>query len=114
MRSRTKIFVIDLLKFLKTLPESYEVSIISKQLFRSASSIAANYRAACRSRSNKEFYSKISIVVEETDETLFWLELLIESGISDNENAVNLLNTATEFIKIFSKTRKTIGVQLKS
>ena len=114
LRSKTKNFAIEIIHFIKTLSNSYEKNIIAKQLFRSSTSLAANYRAACRSRSKAEFFSKLSIVVEETDETMFWLEVLIESGISKNSVTQDLLNRATELIKIFSSARKTISNQIHS
>jgi len=114
LRSRTKLFTIDLIGFLRSLSNDFIKEIIAKQLLRSSCSIGANYRAACRSRSKQEFFSKLSIVVEETDETMFWLEVLIESGISDNKTTKDLLERATEFIRIFSKARKTVSLQLKS
>ncbi|MDT3405033.1 four helix bundle protein [Mucilaginibacter terrae] len=71
-RNRTKRFVIDIINLYRLLPRSVEAQVIGKQLLRSASSVGANYRAACRGRSQAEFYSKICIVVEEADESLFW------------------------------------------
>ena len=114
LKAKTKLFAIDMLSFLKTLPNGYETHVISKQLLRSTTSFAANYRAACRGRSKREFYAKLSIVVEETDETMFWLEILIESGMVNNSVSNALLFRATEFVKIFSKARKTISDQLNS
>ena len=75
LRNRTKQFAIEIILFLKKMEISYEDRIIIRQLLRSSTSVAANYRAACRGRSNAEFYSKICIVLEEADETLFWLEV---------------------------------------
>ena len=114
LRSMTQGFAIDTIKFIKTLPDSFVEKIIAGQLLRSGTSMAANYRAACRGRSKKEFFSKISIVVEETDETMFWLEILIESEIANNSKAKKLLDRSTEFIKIFSSARKTISNQLSN
>ena len=112
LRSMTKGFAIETIKFVKTLPVSFVEKIIAGQLLRSSTSMAANYRAACRGRSKKEFFSKISIVVEETDETMFWLEILIESDIANNSKSKELLSRSTELIKIFSSARKTISNQL--
>ncbi len=112
LRSKTKKFAIEVIFFMKSLSNTYEKNIIAKQLFRSSTSLAANYRAACRSRSKAEFFSKLSIVVEETDETMFWLEVLIESGISENSITKDLLNRATELVKIFSSARKTVSNQI--
>jgi four helix bundle protein len=85
---RTKNFALDNIRFFKSLPKTDEARIIGKQLLRSSTSVASNYRAACRSRSRQEFYAKICIVVEESDETLFWLELLADSGIQTTERQI--------------------------
>lgn len=81
MQLRTKQFALRIIKLFQALPKTDEARIIGKQLLRSATSIAANYRSTCRSRSGKEFFSKLSIVIEEADESMFWLELLGESQI---------------------------------
>lgn len=107
-RNRTKKLAVDVIKFCKTLPKSEESFIIKKQIIRSATSTAANYRAACRARSTAEFFSKLSIVVEEADETCFWLEIIIEAEIKDSEETLSLLKEACEILKIVSKSRKTI------
>lgn len=80
-KSRTKKFVVDNINFFKTLPKTEEAKIIGRQLLRSSSSVGANYRAACRARSQAEFHAKLSIVVEEADESVFWMEVLIEAKI---------------------------------
>ena len=72
LKRRTKAFALRVIRLYQSLSNNTESQIIGKQLLRSATSVAANYRAACRSRSNAEFYSKISIVIEEADESLFW------------------------------------------
>ncbi|MDP4269787.1 MAG: four helix bundle protein [Bacteroidota bacterium] len=94
------------LNFFQALPNTGEAQILGKQMLRSATSVAANYRAACRARSGKEFFSKISIVVEEADETLFWLELITESEIMPKERLTPLMNEATEILKIMATARK--------
>ncbi|MES2762003.1 MAG: four helix bundle protein [Bacteroidota bacterium] len=73
-KTKTKKFAIDIIIFCKSLPKSDEGFIIKKQLIRSATSVAANYRAVCRARSDAEFFSKLSIVVEEADESVFWMK----------------------------------------
>lgn len=80
-KKRTKRLSLRIIKLFQALPKTDEARIIGKQMIRSATSVAANYRAACRSRSDAKFFSKISIVVEEADETLLWLEILEESKI---------------------------------
>lgn len=97
------------IKFYQQLPKTEEARIIGRQFMRSSTSVGANYRAACRSRSKAEFFSKMSIVVEEADETAFWLEILIEADISNNESANNLLKEINEILAIMAKARKTVS-----
>jgi four helix bundle protein len=81
LKRRTKLFAIRIVKLFKALPRTEEGRVVGKQLLRSGTSVAANYRAACRSRSKAEFIAKIGVVVEEADETVFWLELLSDVGL---------------------------------
>ena len=74
-KKRTKQFVLRSIKLFQSLPQTEEARIIGKQFLRSSSSVGSNYRAVCRARSKAEFYAKLSIVVEEADESLFWLEI---------------------------------------
>ena len=108
-RKRTKKFVIDTIKFYRTLPKTEEAKIVGRQLLRSASSVGANYRAACRARSQAEFHSKLSIVVEEADESVFWMEILIESEIVKKEELTYLFDEANQILKIVSASRKTVA-----
>jgi four helix bundle protein len=94
-----------LLNFFSHSPKLKKPRIIGKQLLRSSTSVAANYRAACRSRSDAEFFSKISIVIEEADETLFWLELLQGAGIVGHEKLKLLLEEFEEVVKIVNSIR---------
>jgi four helix bundle protein len=80
-RNSTKKFVVDNIKLFRTLPKTEEAKIIGRQLLKSSSSVGSNYRAVCRARSEAEFHSKISIVVEEADESVFWMEILVEAEI---------------------------------
>jgi len=89
------------------LPKSSEAQVLGKQLLRSGTSVAANYRAACRSRSRAEFVSKIGVVVEETDESAFWIELLADAGIMKKERLAELLKEAQELTAIFTASRQT-------
>jgi four helix bundle protein len=108
LKDRTKRFAINIIKFAQTLPKTDECRIIEKQLIKSSTSVAANYRAACRARSKNEFYSKICIVLEECDESLFWLEVIIEAELSTAEILHLLKKEALELTQIFSSSRKTI------
>ncbi len=112
--SRTRLFALEVIRFFQKLPKTDESRIIGKQLIRSGTSMASNYRAACRSRSEQEFYSKLCIVVEEIDETLFWIELLKDSGISSGQSTTALKNEAEELLRIFSSSRKTVKSKLES
>lgn len=107
-RNRTKKLALEIIKLYKSLPKTDENVIIGKQLLRCSTSVAANYRAACRARSKAEFFSKISIVVEEADETLFWLELLFETVEKVKQQAEILHQEALEILKIVAKARKNI------
>ena len=91
------------------MPKNGEYYIIGNQLLRSATSVAANYRAACRARSKAEFFSKMSIVVEESDESLFWLEVIIEGLLMPEKETTILLKEATEITSIMASARKNIN-----
>lgn len=108
LKIRTKQFALRNINLYRNLPKTEEAKIIGRQLLRSSTSVGANYRAACRARSNDEFYSKISIVIEEADETMFWQELLIESGIIIPEKLKDLMQETNEIIAIMASARKTI------
>lgn len=106
LKERTKDCALRIIRLYQDLPKTTEAQIIGKQLLRSGTSVAANYRAACRGRSNAEFYSKISIVIEETDESLFWMELLYEANIMKKERLADLIKEAEEILKILVTARK--------
>ncbi|MBP2833435.1 four helix bundle protein [Aquimarina sp. U1-2] len=105
-KKRTKKLSLDIILLINTRKKTEATKIISHQIIKSATSTAANYRAACIARSKKEFYSKISITIEEADETVFWLELLQESNLASNQNIVPLLEEANTIVKVLSKARK--------
>jgi four helix bundle protein len=105
-RQRTKNLALHVIRFCQLLPKTEEATIMKRQLLRSVTSVAANYRAACRSRSAAEFYSKISICIEEADETLLWLELLTESGSATQLSTEILMKETTEILYVLSKARK--------
>ena len=107
LKRRTKGFALRIIRLVQSLPRNDEARVIGKQLLRSGTSLAANYRAVCRSRSNPEFIAKVGIVVEEADETAFWLELLGESSIASEQRVAPLLQEANELVKIFAASRST-------
>ncbi len=114
LSQRTKLFALEIIRFFQELPKTGEAQIIGKQLLRSGTSVAANYRAARRSRSDQEFYSKLCIVVEEIDETVFWLEMISEAKIMNPSVADALNKEAEELLFIFSSSRKTVKNKLDS
>ncbi|HEY2726270.1 MAG TPA: four helix bundle protein [Parafilimonas sp.] len=107
LKIRTRKFAIDILNFTDVLPNRKSANIISNQLGRSASAVAANYRAACRARSHNEFIAKIGIVEEEADESTFWLDILPETKNSERTIVEPLLKEARELTAIFTATSKT-------
>lgn len=111
-KNRTKQFAIAVIKFSQTLPKSEEFRVIKYQLIKAATSVAANYRAVCRARSDAEFYSKISIVVEEADECVFWLELIQEIISHQSTELTALLKEANEIPAIVARSRKTVKSRL--
>jgi len=104
-RRRTKKFAVDVINLLSTLPPHKAMRVIDYQLTKSATSTAANYRAACRARSQAEFHAKMSIVVEEADESQFWLEMIEDLKIDNSEELKRLQNEGLEILKVCSKAR---------
>jgi len=94
LKNRTKAFALRILALVKSLPKTITGRAIGNQLIRSGTSVGANYRAACRGRSKAEFISKLAIVIEESDECEYWLELIIEGGLMKRERVESLLKEA--------------------
>lgn len=109
LKIRTKQFAIKTISLTKKINNSLENQVFVKQLIRSSTSVASNYRAACKSRSKAEFYSKLSIVIEEMDESLFWLEMIEEFNPSELINLKDVYKEGEQLMKIFSKSRKTMN-----
>ncbi|MEK6337455.1 MAG: four helix bundle protein [Acidobacteriota bacterium] len=107
LKNRTKQFAIRIVKLFRSLPKTEEARIIGKQVLRSGTSIAANYRAVCRARSKAEFIAKVGIVVEEADETVLWLELLVETDIVRENQMTSLLSESNELLAIFAASQYT-------
>jgi four helix bundle protein len=95
------------MRLVESLPPVKSSDVLGKQLLRSATSVGANYRAACRARSKADFISKIAVVEEEADESLYWLELLDESGLAKKDDLSPLLKEADELTAIFTAAAKT-------
>lgn len=101
MRVRTKEFAKKVIYLCRELPGTQEGKLIGGQVFRSGTSVGANYRAACRGRSKADFVSKLGVVLEEADETLFWLEILSETNGVKAEQLPVLMQEARELMAIF-------------
>ena len=107
LQARTKQFALRVLRLFQALPKREDARILGRQFLRSATSVGANYRAACRARSRKEFASRIGIVVEEIDETVFWFELMIEGAIVPAAQLRPLHNEASQLLAIFPAAHRT-------
>jgi len=107
MKYRTKEFAKSIINLCRKFPNNMEGRLIGNQIFRSGTSTAANYRAVCRARSTADFISKLSIVEEEADETLFWLELIKEMEIVDKTLLNSLMQENNEIIAIIVSSIKT-------
>jgi len=105
-RRRTKALAMRIVQLYSRLGSKEDSKIIGKQLLRSSTSMAANFRASCRARSEAEHYSKLCIVIEESDETLFWLELLEESGMINPDLIKNVKDESFSILQVLSKARK--------
>ncbi|HEY2103493.1 MAG TPA: four helix bundle protein [Chthoniobacterales bacterium] len=106
LKARTKDFAIRIFRLVDALPKSVQGRAVANQIIRSGTSVASNYRAACRARSRAEFIAKIGLVEEEADETLFWLELIIETDLLAANKLKPLLREADEIVSIMAASRK--------
>jgi four helix bundle protein len=107
LKDRTKKFAVNIIRMVDKLPRSIASEVIARQLVRSATSTGANYRAACRARSKAEFIAKLQITLEESDETQYWLELLLELDMLDQQVLHDSLQEADELTAIFVSALKT-------
>ena len=107
LKDRAKAFALRVIKMSDALPRMRSANVIVSQILRSAPSMAANYRAVGRARSKAEFVAKLGVVVEEADETVFWLQLLMDSGIVAHNKMSDLVNEANQLMLIFSASRRT-------
>lgn len=106
MRHRTKAAALRVIRLCRQLPRTDEARIIGRQLLRSATSVGANYRAACRARSGAEYFAKLCICVEESDETLYWLELLTKAEIIQAERLASLHQEYNGITGVLAPARK--------
>lgn len=101
LKKRTKLFALRVMKLVRRLPKDVAGKVMANQIMRSATSVGANYRSACRARSKAEFLSKLGVVLEETDETAYWLELIMEDGMLPHTRIEPLHAEADELCAIF-------------
>jgi len=118
MKARTKEFAKNIIELCRKLPDNREGRLLGNQVFRSGTSVAANYRAACRSRSKAEFISKLAVVGEEADETLFWLEFIKEMKTLETPFLNDLATKSDELVAIVVSSirtaKKNFGRDVKS
>ena len=107
LKRRTKRFGLDVIRLVESLPPSQTAKVIGNQLLRSALSVGANYRAACRARSKADFISKVGITIEEADESQHWLDMLSEAGIASQDKLKPLAKEADELVAILTASAKT-------
>jgi four helix bundle protein len=107
LRARMKQFALHIIQLFRTLPPADHSRVLGRQLLRAGTSVAANYRAVCRARSRAEFIARIGVVVEEADESVFWLELLEDAGIVPADRLASLQAEANELLAIFAASQRT-------
>ena len=107
LKDRTKKFALRVILLTEALPKGRTADVIGKRLLRSGTSVGANYRAACRARSVADFIAKMGIVEEETDESIYWMELLVETGLMNKERLEELMKEANEILAIVVTSIKT-------
>jgi four helix bundle protein len=114
LRRRTKRFALDVIRFNRQLPRTDEARVIGRQLLRAGTAVGANYRSVCRARSDPEFIAKLGVVIEEADETAYWLEILVEAEIVPQRTVANVLREADELTRIFVASRETVRARLRT
>jgi four helix bundle protein len=107
-KARTRKLALEIIELVESLPRNRTADVIGSQLLRSGTSVAANYRAACRGKSKADVLSKLAIVEEEADETSYWLELLIESKIVERSRVDSLLKETNEIVAMVVASIKTL------
>ena len=108
LKGRTKVFALDIIRLVESLPRSGSVYVLSRQLVRSGTSVGANYRAAARAQSPAAMLAKLAIVEEEADECVYWLELLVQGGFVSQHAAAPLLREASQLVAITVASKKTL------
>jgi four helix bundle protein len=108
LKLRLKSMALRVIRLVQSLPRNVTADVLGKQLIRSATSVAANYRSACKARSRSDFLSKLGIVEEEADETQLWIEMIADSGMIKPERVKNLLTEVNEIVAIIAASRITL------
>ncbi len=111
MKARTRRFAVRIIKLVTSLPDTRASGVIGKQLLRSGTSVGANYRSACRAKSTADFVFKLSIVEEEADESIYWMELLVESDFVQEALLENLIDEANQLVAIIVSSIKTLKLK---
>ncbi len=114
LKKRTKQFGLRCIKAVEALPNTRTADVLGRQLLRSATSAGANYRAACRGRSKPDFISKIGIAIEEADESLYWLEMIVEAGLLSEKKLAGLVKEADEIVAILTASSQTAQRNLQA
>lgn len=114
LKKRTKVFALEKIKMVDLLPNSKISYVITNQILHSATSVGANYRAVTRAKSDKDFINKLKICEEESDETIYWLELIEEAGLLKNDLTNKLLKEADELTAIFVSSINTKRSKMNS
>jgi len=111
LKQRTKEFALRIIRLVEALPRGRTADVIGGQLLRSGTSVGSNYRSACRARSTADFISKMGIVEEEADESLFWMELLVEAELMGEQRVQDLMKEADEILAITVSSIKTAKIR---
>jgi four helix bundle protein len=112
LKIRTKRYALSILDIVDRMPVNTSAKVIAYQIAKAATSVGANYRAACRSRSDREFIAKMEIVLEEADETLYWLEILIARQLGSHDLLNQVWTEGNELTAIFVSSLKTVKARL--
>ena len=113
LKERTKAFALQIIRLVEQLPRGRAADVLGRQLLEAGTSVGANYRAACRAKSPADFISKMGIVEEEADETIYWMELLILSGLVRKSDITGLLDEADQILAMTVSSIKTARLRKK-
>jgi four helix bundle protein len=113
LKQRTKAFGLRCIKVIEALPKSRTADMLARQLVRSGTSAGANSRSACRGRSGKDFVSKVDIAIEEADESLYWLEVMVDAGLMSQKRLASLIKEGNEIVAILTATSRTTKRNLR-